>query len=419
MVEVDKSNLAQGAEKSVTQSPISKEPSSAGEHTTSASQKGATLYSVTGLEELSGSTRGSARPGGINNIGQVVGWASFPIPPQGPAPASTVDQAFLWRVGGIQALGVLSGKQAPGVLPQRHDFSRAHAINDRGVVVGSSAIQFSASSHAFLWNELTGMEDLGTAPKSHLDNIDPNSDVELFSVANAINNFGQVVGTSGVSGGPIRTTGCSWSRSTGRMLGLRKNRPFSKANAINDHGRVVGTSFTQEPNTFRSEDHAFIWSPNTRMEDLGTLPDHRFSVANAINNPRQVVGWSSNVHEGHTRAAFIWKESTGMQDLGTLPDHQSSEAHAINNSGEVVGGSFSPHSGESEEESEERSKHAFIWSESTGMQDLNDLIPPDSGWALLRAHDNNESGQILCEGIHTTGPDNAKERRLCVLTLNS
>ncbi len=49
------------------------------------------------------------------------------------------------------------------------------------------------------------------------------------------------------------------------------------------------------------------------------------------------------------------------------------------------------------------------------MEDLNVLLPPNSGWELIRAQDINDSGQILCEGFHT-GSDNARERRLCVLT---
>jgi probable HAF family extracellular repeat protein len=350
------------------------------------------LYSVTGLEELPGSTRGSAAPGGLNNFGQVVGWADFAVF-QGSLP-----QAFLWSEGVIKGLGFLRQGQ----------HSRAHAINDRGLVVGrSNAISFPGPSHAFLWNELTGMEDLGTVSSVHLDT---DSEVELFSVANAINNFGQVAGTSGVTGRAVPTTGCTWSRSNG-MGAMRNLRQFSKANAINDHELVVGTSFTLAPDTSLSEDHAFVWSPNTGMEDLGTLPDHRFSVANAINNPGQVVGWSSNLHEGRAPAAFVWSPSTGMEDLGTLPDHRFSVANAINNSGQVVGGSFSPDS----EESQEGSKHAFVWSPSTGMEDLNVLLPPDSGWELIEAHDINESGQILCRGLHT-GPDDAQERRLCVLT---
>ena len=200
------------------------------------------MYAVTGLKQLPDSDRGSARPGGINNFGQVVGWASFTFP------RGTLNQAFLWSEGVIRALGFL----------RHRDHSEAHAINDRGLVVGwSGGSPFDL--HAFLWNELTGMEE-----------------------------------------------------------------------------------------------------------------------------------------------------------LGTLPDRQLSEAHAINNSGEVVGGSFNlvavPFFGQ-----EERGKHAFIWRESTGMEDLNVLLPPNSGWELIGAQDINDSGQILCEGFHT-GPDNARERRLCVLT---
>jgi probable HAF family extracellular repeat protein len=227
------------------------------------------LYSVVGLEELPGSVRGSAVPGGINNFGQVVGWASF-MSAEGHGGSRGLDQAFLWSEGGIrvirQGIGVLREDlhSSADAMVLREDLqSRARAINDRGLVVGGS-LTHGGHHHAFLWNELTGMEDLGTL-------------------------------TPGVLG-------------------------------------------------------------------------------------------------------------------ATSSDVVFSEANAINNSGEVVGGSFSSERGESEE----GGKHAFFWSESTGMQDLNVLLPPNSGWTLLRAHDINESGQILCEGLHT-GSDNAQERRVCVL----
>jgi probable HAF family extracellular repeat protein len=43
-------------------------------------------------------------------------------------------------------------------------------------------------------------------------------------------------------------------------------------------------------------------------------------------------------------------------------------------------------------------RHAFLYSGSGPMQDLNDLISPDSGWTLCEAGGINDSGQIVGYG---------------------
>ena len=45
-----------------------------------------------------------------------------------------------------------------------------------------------------------------------------------------------------------------------------------------------------------------------------------------------------------------------------------------------------------------KATHAFIW-EAGKMMDLNKLIPDNSGWKLIIAHDINDKGQIVGEGI--------------------
>jgi len=42
--------------------------------------------------------------------------------------------------------------------------------------------------------------------------------------------------------------------------------------------------------------------------------------------------------------------------------------------------------------------HPFVWSPSTGMFDLNNLIPANSGWLLQFANAINDQGQIVGQG---------------------
>jgi probable HAF family extracellular repeat protein len=74
----------------------------------------------------------------------------------------------------------------------------------------------------------------------------------------------------------------------------------------------------------------------------------------------------SNTH------AILWEEGgEGMRDLGTLHGGSQSLAFAINDRDVVVGYSNIEESG--------TTAHAFIWTRSREIEDLNDLIPANSG----------------------------------------
>jgi probable HAF family extracellular repeat protein len=132
------------------------------------------------------------------------------------------------------------------------------------------------------------------------------------------------------------------------------------------------------------------------MRDLGVLGidvpgQENTSQAHDINDVGQVTGFSetkiglpSGAGPNH---AFIWTEATGMVDIDQNPG-RATNGLAINNHGDVVGimnTSTGP--------------HAFVYTEGQ-IWDLNDLIPPDSGWTLMEAHDISDSGEIVGWGIH-------------------
>ena len=71
-----------------------------------------------------------------------------------------------------------------------------------------------------------------------------------------------------------------------------------------------------------------------------------------------------------------------MHDLGTLGG-TGSDGYALNNLGHVTGKSDSK---------------AFLYTTETGMEDLNTLIDPLSGWTLEIGQGINDAGQITGTG---------------------
>jgi probable HAF family extracellular repeat protein len=104
-----------------------------------------------------------------------------------------------------------------------------------------------------------------------------------------------------------------------------------------------------------------------------------------INNQGHVVGHANS--DTSTRA-YLWTPETGMQNLGTLPGDLASFARGISDKGEVVGlsldASFNP--------------RAFFW-RNGAITDLNTLIPANSGLYLLKAESVNSSGEIVGLGV--------------------
>ena len=149
----------------------------------------------------------------------------------------------------------------------------------------------------------------------------------LVSVATAVLAVATVASGGLLAGPAARAATAASPTFTIKDLGTLGGQN-SYANAINNSGQVVGSSETASGQT-----HAFVWSNGT-MTDLGTLGG-TYSVATDINNSGQVVGYSTN-SAGQTRG-FLWSNGT-MTALGTLGG-TSSEARGISDSGVIVGSS--------------------------------------------------------------------------------
>lgn len=117
--------------------------------------------------------------------------------------------------------------------------------------------------------------------------------------------------------------------------------------------------------------------------DLGNLGGVLNTAPTAINSRGQVVGNSDLVGDFsfHT---FLWTKDSGIRDLGTLPGDTFSSAFGINDKGDVVGGSCDVNF----------NCRAFLWQNGT-MTDLNALVTPGSTPLFLWfGNDINSRGEI-------------------------
>jgi probable HAF family extracellular repeat protein len=131
------------------------------------------------------------------------------------------------------------------------------------------------------------------------------------------------------------------------------------AQGVNADGTAIaGSCYTAD------RDHAFRWTANGGMEDLGTLPDAPYGAdGGGISDDGQRVAGSSSTPDNQFHA-FIWSPDKGMQDLGVLKGGDYSFGFAISRNGAAVTGLSTTASDNGPIE------HTFVWTAATGMQDL-------------------------------------------------
>jgi len=85
--------------------------------------------------------------------------------------------------------------------------------------------------------------------------------------------------------------------------------------------------------------------------------------------------------------AFVWTESTGMQDIGTLGGPESRALAANRDGSVIVGTSLTSQLSDS--------NHAFRWTAKTGMQDLQKLVNVPGDWILSTAVGVSADGTVI------------------------
>ena len=291
---------------------------------------------------------------GFNDRQQVIGYA--------PQDLTTVG--FLWDAKhGVQFI------YPSGMYADNRAWAIPLDINKHGEVAGYRSIG-PGSTNAFVRDRSGTVLDLGPF------------------VANSLNDRGQVAGSAVLPNFESRAV--VWTAGTGTTdLGGMNSRAID----INNRGVIAGDVQGQ----------AAVWTDIGIWQELGVLGDSpfggpRFSSANAVNDRGWVVGTSTAPAGG----AFLWTPQTGMENLGHLHtgyDISLSYALDINQHGTVIGDSLGWifFAGEYEMVP----PRAFVWTRRTGMMALDDLIP--AGWSVTHVIAINDHEEILATATHLNG----------------
>jgi len=302
-------------------------------------------------------------------------------------PALPQIHAVLWEHGQMTDLGTLEGGYNSG----------AAAINSRGEIVGeayntipdpNSLFGYGYQSRAAYWNNGV-VQDLGT--------LGTGTD----AVAGLINDRGQVAGMSytssvpnalcpGISAFTLTTGSFIWDKKNGMKDIGGLGGTCTLANDLNNHGQIVGGSAL----TGDTQVHPFVWNAATGVTDLLDSSDSSYGFAEGENELGDVAGGTC---DSVTCYAVLWRKSGGhwqKTNLSTVTDNAFSGS--INSSEQVIG-NFAVTNGQA----------PFLSEDGGSIVDLNTLVPPGSGLQLYEADQINDRGEIVVQGVDASGNNHA------------
>jgi probable HAF family extracellular repeat protein len=261
----------------------------------------------------------------------------------------------------FQGLGVVDGATS----------SYAADISGDGLAVtGFLYISRTQGDHAFLWTREGGMLDLGVLGSG------------IYASGHAVSSNGPAVtGSSRIMPIGIETHAFLWTPSRGMQdLGTLHGHLRAEGHAISADGSVVaGASDFGYSEPYGS---AFIWTAEQGMESIGVLPGDTYSGALGISADGSIIAGYSVAAGINVFRAIRWTAKDGMVALNPPPQVVDSYAYNISDDGTAITGAIRISNGHD---------HAFVWTASSGMQDLG-VLP---GGTLAGGQDVASGGQIV------------------------
>lgn len=258
-----------------------------------------------------------------------------------PSVTGHICVGFVWKFGAMSPLPTLGGNNG-----------FAAGINDQGQVVGwaENAVHDPTCNGR---HQVLQFEAVIWGPDGQIQQQLPPFPGDPDGAAVAINNNGQVVGISGTCDQAVGRFSAKhavlWQNGIITDLGNLGGAAWNTPDAINNRGQIVGFSDLPGDADGSPNFHAVLWTNNEpqcggHCLDLGTLSGDILSEATGINNLGQIVGVSIGANGSR---AFLW-ENGKMTDLNTLvlpgTTLQLVSTGDINDSGEITGSAIDPNS---------------------------------------------------------------------------
>ncbi|HEX8454070.1 MAG TPA: DUF3466 family protein [Longimicrobium sp.] len=227
-----------------------------------------------------------------------------------------------------QAAGISGSKfvllEKNGKVVEIGEGDGALGINSQGWVAGTQ-------ERAFFWTPCSGLKTL--LPES-------TPDTNYISTATDINVRGDIVGhftyTTREEPENAQQRAIVWTAWSDRWVGItRSHGEHNYANAINDRGAVVGSSGSWGSHRRYQDWVAFIWTAEGGVISIPRPADTDVAAATDINNLNEVVGSAHLL--GYNRShAWVWRKETGTELLPAM-GQANSTATAINDWGDIIG----------------------------------------------------------------------------------
>ena len=260
------------------------------------------------------------------------------------------------------------------------DTSRALALNDLGQVVGSSGVTGQDTDpyrrQGFLWSAQQGMQAI--TPIHGLHN----------ALATGINNSGTVAAhayNTGNNGGSTASDGFLWTPTSGatplpQQPGWTQNNPYGGINAA---GTAAG--FFKDD---QGRNQAVMWDALGQVSVLPSTGYGNSSTAAAINQAGQVLVYANG---GLDYLSFRWDPATGYQALATPAGFSYALGRGMNGLGQAAGfatNNFSNGIG----------SHAVLWASDGSVTDLG----LSAHLSLSSAADVNDGGLVVGHAVQAS-----------------
>ena len=249
------------------------------------------------LPTLGGNNSSAA---GVNNLGQVAGWAETATKDPSCVPPQVFDyKAVIYgpRRDEVHVLPTYPGDAVAAAL----------MINDDGEAVGASGTcqtpdTYALAVHAVVWRNgsVFNLPGLGGV---------------MNNAAGAINNAGQIVGTSDPTG-DATTYAVLWQNGGITNLGVLPGDVTSVANDINAQGQVVGVSCDANFNC-----RAFLWDHGAIMDLNSLIPRDSplyLTYGGGINDQGEIAGTAVLKSNPNEQPAFLAIPAPAGQIAGDL-----------------------------------------------------------------------------------------------------